>query len=152
MKARIYNELERLRQEAGGRLDPAQIVAAARPKRSVLHSSFEWDDQRASDEYRLWQARQLIRVSVILLPGGTDEKIRAYVSLRDDRKEGGYRAIVEVMSNIRLRNKLLAEAKADMLVFRRKYAVLEELAGVFAAMKNARKTKPKRRPGRRKVA
>lgn len=50
---------------AHGGLRPSEVVAAAAPVDSPLHGEFEWDDEKAGHEFRLWQARHLIRVAVI---------------------------------------------------------------------------------------
>lgn len=44
-----------------GRLTPQNVVADARNRNSPLHDIFEWDDAKAADQYRLEQARELIR-------------------------------------------------------------------------------------------
>ena len=134
MKEQVIVEIERIRQSSGGTLNPVVVVREARRKSSVLHDYFEWDDSRAAYEFRLEQARKLIRVCIREIPECPDEPVRAYVSLQDDRGRNGYRSITDVMSDDRLREKLLAEARRDMSLFRQKYAVLKELAQVFEAM------------------
>lgn len=44
-----------------GRVDPQDVIAAARDPKNVLHREFIWDDRKAADAYRLDRARQLIR-------------------------------------------------------------------------------------------
>ena len=134
MKEQVILEIERIRQNSGGTLNPVVVVREAQSESSVLHDYFEWDDTRAAYEFRLEQARKLIRIRVRQIPDGPEEPVRAYVSLRDDRGRNGYRSITDVMSDDRLREKLLAEARCDMSLFRQKYAVLSELAQVFEAM------------------
>lgn len=48
-----------------GVLTPDAIVAAARPKDSVLHSLFTWNNRAAADAHRLNEARQLIRAVTV---------------------------------------------------------------------------------------
>ena len=45
----------------GGRLTPEQVVTSARDRRSPLHGCFVWDDKKASEAYRLLQARVLVK-------------------------------------------------------------------------------------------
>jgi hypothetical protein len=140
---RIISELERIAAKNGGDLRPVDVVRAARPKTSPLHSRFLWDNDKAGDEYRLWQARELIRVTVRLI-GSPDDGLtvsRVFVSLSADRKNsgGGYRSLVSVMDNETLRKQLLADAYAEMERFQQKYEALKELAEVFAAMRRAKK-------------
>jgi|ERR1017187_9523967 hypothetical protein len=117
-----------------GKLMPEDVVNAARPKTSPLHSHFQWDDTAAAKAFRLWQARQLIRVTVEYLEEA-QEKVEVFVSLSSDRKTGGgYRTTVEVLSDEEMRAELLESARKDMLLFKRKYRQLTELAKVFEAM------------------
>lgn len=135
----IRNELETIKEQHGGMLDPADVVAFARNKKTALHGQFTWDDSKAAEEYRLWQARQIIRVQVMVVPD-SNHTVRAYVSLSDDRGEGGYRDIRTVMANKDMRKSLMAQAMRDMQLFEQKYSVLEELAAVLAAMRNVSKS------------
>jgi hypothetical protein len=64
----IVAELETIRRNAGGVLRPEDVVSFAADPDTELHSRFEWDDTEAAQQYRLWQARQLIRVTVTVLP------------------------------------------------------------------------------------
>ena len=132
----VVAELKRIATANGGILKPIAVVEAARSPDSPLHSRFQWDDTMAAHQWRLEQARQLIRVTVTLIGGTGDTPERVWVSLREDQyqKEGGYRFLADVLSDDVLREQLLAEAKDDMDRFASKYAHLKELAEVFDAM------------------
>lgn len=56
----IHEELERIH-DANGSLSPELIVEAARSAYHPLHHAFTWDDSVAAHEYRLLQARAMIR-------------------------------------------------------------------------------------------
>lgn len=139
-KQTVASELEAIRRKHRGVLRPRNVVDAASDPENPLHDSFEWDDGKASDQYRLWQAREMIRVCVTVLPGSDDE-INAYVSLWDDRAKpgGGYRALVDVLADKEARGRLLAQALAELKALERKYKQLHELAGVFAQAKKLRR-------------
>lgn len=134
----IVAELKRIAQSNGGVLQPSAVVNAARNTDSPLHSQFEWDDSKASEAWRLQQARQLIRVVVSYEPigGGKTVPCRVFVSLTPDREldNGGYRVTSSVLSDDNQRRQLLADAKADMKRFADKYRSLNELAEVFLAI------------------
>lgn len=134
----IRAELEQIRQSHGGLLRPEDVVKFARNKRSALHGEFEWDDAKASAEYRLEQARRVIRVSVTVLPSphADQEPVRAYVSIASDRVQpgGGYRALAEVMSDDQMRAELVNEALGEVKRWRRKYERLRELVPIFKAI------------------
>ena len=139
---KIIKELYRLAKDNGGELRPGDVVKAARPKSSPLHKCFQWDDSKAAQAYRLWQARQLIRVTVEYIgPDDAAVPMRVFVSLTSDRKNkgGGYRTTLDVMSNRKQREQLLADALAEMELFEEKYSALKELAEVIGAMRSARK-------------
>lgn len=102
LKAEVSAELTRLSLENDG-LRPSDVVAAAMDKSSPLHDQFEWDNKKAGHEYRLIQARKLIRVSFF---GGGKSKDRfvfipptSFDSEDDDSNEGTYRPISAVLEN-----------------------------------------------------
>jgi len=138
----IVAELLRIAAKHGGVLEPAAVVQAARRKSSPLHSKFEWNNSTAAEAYRLWQARQLISVTVEYIGRGKRGTLqKVFVSLSTDRhRDGpGYRTMTSVVANKTYREQLLEDALADMKRFREKYAQLKELAEVFAAMRKVRK-------------
>lgn len=67
----VRQALERL--ERDGRLTPEAVLAEARDPQHVLHAEFEWDDAVAGGQYRLMQARRLIRSIVDVLDDATRE-------------------------------------------------------------------------------
>ena len=124
---------------------PQTVLDFASDPTTALHSRFTWDDSEAAEQYRLWQARQVLRVAVYT-PEGSEETVRAFVSLRDDRGEGGYRATVDVLGDADLRAKMLQEALGELHVFERKYRILSELAPVFSAAAHVRERKAQAKP------
>jgi hypothetical protein len=134
----IRDELEQIRQLHGGLLKPEDVVKFASNERTALHQEFEWDDARASAEYRLEQARKVIRVAVTILPSphSDQEPVRAYVSVASDRAQpgGGYRAFADVMTDDAMRAELVNEAIGEAKRWRRKYERLRELAPIFRAI------------------
>jgi hypothetical protein len=140
----VVAELRRIADENGGELRPVDVVAAARPAKSVLHRKFTWDDTAAAEQWRLQQARQLIRVTVEYIGTGDSRVVaRTFVSLKPDRESsgGGYRAMVSVLSNTEFREQLMADAMEDMVAFRKRYSALKELSEVFAAMRRVKRPK-----------
>lgn len=138
MKNKVISELKRIAQENDGLLKPETVVDEARPMHSPLHSKFEWDNGKAGEAYRIWQARQLIRV-VVEVMSATGEKENVFVSLTSDRKESGYRVMTEVLTDKQMRNQMLADALDELELFREKYKRLRELATVFLAIRKVRK-------------
>ena len=131
--ASVAAVLKQIADENDGILMPEHVVEAARPSHHPLHDRFEWDDTEAAHQYRIDQARRIIRVTVTMLPAMKGQRVvRSYTSLTPDReKGGGYRETVVVLSNPDMRKQMLADAMDELRVFRRKYSILTELAGVF---------------------
>lgn len=136
----IIQELNRIASKSGGILKPEIVVEEASREDSPLHSRFTWDDSEAAHQYRLEQARRLIRVTVQFIPNVSNEPERIWVSLKQDQNNegGGYRTLVSVLSDVELRKQLLNEAMEDMDRFEEKYSHLTELSEVFKAMKRIR--------------
>lgn len=133
----IQEEVQRLMKLHGGILPPAAVVEAARDENSPIHDYFDWDDSVAAVNWRLQQARQLIRVCVQWEERGKEPiKHRVAVSLSEDRKAkgGGYRLMVDVLADEELRLQLFNDARKELLRLREKYALLTELARVFEAI------------------
>lgn len=135
-KEEILSELAHIREEHGT-LRAEDVVEFARDETTALHGEFEWDDSEAAHQYRLDQARRIIRVNVQILPvGGRDIVVPVYVSLVQDRNQagGGYRRLVDVMSDEELRAQLLQQAMKDFERVGLRYRALQELAPVFEAL------------------
>lgn len=137
----VRAELESIWQTNGGLLPAKAVLKRARDKTSALHSQFDWDVTRNAERGLLLQAQELIMQVRISVPTAEDNKVtvRAYWSLASDRLSGGgYRPLAEIMSNDAWREELLATALNELDALRKRYARLEELTAVFAAVTRAR--------------
>lgn len=123
-----------------GTLSPQRVVEFARNKRTELHKRFDWDDTKAAEKWRLYQARAIIQVvvNVIDTRKGPIES-RAYVSLDRDRGKNGYRTIVSVLDDPELRAELLEQAKNEAHLWSVRYKELTELARIHDAIKQETK-------------
>jgi hypothetical protein len=141
-------ELEFVRSKHGGVLRPEDVVEFARDERTALHGDFQWDDTEAAQQFRLWQARQVIRLVITIVdsPAGK-QLIPMYVSLVSDRQQpgGGYRPLVDVMNAEDLRDELLRQALAELKTVRKKYQQLQELRPIFRAIEKV-EAKTQRQP------
>ena len=92
----IKEELEAL--AVDGVLNPERVVEAARNPNSSMHGQFDWDDSTAAHEYRLSQARALIkRVKVNVIR--TDNEIVKVSSYIRSPTGAGYEPTQKVMVN-----------------------------------------------------
>ena len=71
-------ELERI-QQCHGKVTPDIVVDEARPTDSPLHNVFEWDDEKAAENYRHSQASVLIRSIEVVKPEGNTEPVFIHV-------------------------------------------------------------------------
>ena len=62
-KKAVQDELQRIAALHEG-LRPSDVVTEAKPKESPIHNEFEWTDSKAAHQFRLDQARRLIRIAV----------------------------------------------------------------------------------------
>lgn len=129
------DELNELCKQNNGILKAEDVVEFAKDPDTELHSKFTWDDDEASHQWRLLQARNIIRVSVIY-EKKINQTIKAFVSLKDDRLEdgGGYRLMARVLGDKDMRERLLLQAKEELMDFKEKYSDLTELSSVFEAI------------------
>lgn len=118
----IRKRLERLAALNGGRLTPDAVVQDAKSAKSPLHDQFEWDDSEAARQWRLQQARDLIRSVRIEIE--VNERIVSTVCyVRDPRaasEEQGYVEVQKLRTEADLaREAMLRElASASALVMR----------------------------------
>jgi len=137
--AQVVGEaLDKVRSTYGGMLTPTVVVKAARPKRSALHSYFEWDDTKAAQQYRLGQAGDLIRVVVVAPEKDAEQQfvpVRAYHAHMDpERPAGTYHHIVDILSDEEKTRRLIGQAMDELQTWRRRHAALEHFAEIFTAI------------------
>lgn len=122
---RLGEELDKIASANKGRLQPQNVVTFAKNRRSALHKHFEWDDTIAADQYRLGQARSIIRairVDMKTAEGGID-LARAFLSVADE--DGvAYRRSEDVMNSLDLQVVVLKAAQRDLAAFQQRYADL----------------------------
>ncbi|MDD4972495.1 MAG: hypothetical protein PHT07_23945 [Paludibacter sp.] len=134
----VQEELIYIKEQNGGLCPPAKVVEYAEDPGTLLHSRFTWDDTKAAHEYRLYQARYLIRLELTIIENETMNEpisLRLFYSLPNDRnKDGGYRLVTDILSDPVHRKALLDNALKELLHFKQKYEMLSELAKVFEAI------------------
>lgn len=113
--------------EQYGALTPENVLQAARPADSPLHSRFEWDDSVAADEYRKVQARDLIRSVRVRyqLPGREPTSVRAFVSVPRDPKPV-YEPAEEVAQDDFARKIVLQAMRREWEALKAKYGDFSE--------------------------
>lgn len=128
-----------------GYLSPTHVVDAARDEGSPLHDEFEWDDTEAADAYRLAQAGALIRRVrfTVVRQDGDPKKVqistaRAYQSRVSARTTGGgYESVVDILADQEKREELLQQVLRELDAYRKRYAEIMALSGVWRAIDDA---------------
>ena len=118
--------------EEAGMLTPSNLVDVSRPEDAPLHREFEWDDSVAAEKFREQQARVIIGHLAIVVDEETKHPVRAFVQIEENNSN--YEDIHVVVKTEDKYEKLLKMAKRDMMIFKNKYSMLQELSGVFKAM------------------
>ena len=128
----VGQQIELLRRECHGEIQPQDIVADARNANSPLHSFFEWDDSEAAEQYRLSQARGLIRavVAVYIDDGMPAIRMKAYVHISEPGAPH-YREASHAMSQSKTRGMILQQAMRELQHWRNKYRDLQEFAALI---------------------
>ena len=135
-----FKELERIKGKNSGVLTAGIVVLEAKKARNPLHKQFEWDNDEAADQYRLEQARRMLRsVEVTYKESPMTPPTRQYVTVteeavRDEPERKVYKSTAEVLADPIARDEMLSDAIRDALSYRRKYAELQELSQVFASL------------------
>jgi hypothetical protein len=145
-KSKIHYEIDAIIKKNKGVITQELIVKEAQKNGTAIHEDFKkrglFDPQKAMQYAQLTYARVLLMHYKVWVSVDQKEpvKVRALVNLRDERssKQGGYRPIISVMSDMERRKKLLSDALADMAAFRTKYQILTELEPVFEAMEKVK--------------
>jgi len=130
----VGEELERIREEFG-KATPEVILEASRPKKSVLHSYFDWEDAIAAEKHRKQQARHISNsvTCEVIVEGGEKKEVRAFVNVKK-ADESEYVPIEVVMKNKDLRQQMLANALKELIGIKQKYQTLKELSEIWDAI------------------
>ena len=146
--------LEKLAKQSGGMLLVDTVLDAARDPRCILHKHFQWDDTKAAEAFRKMQARQLIQKCVVTIEKAPDVQIRAFVSMAADKVTGGgYRMMVDVLSDDDLKGQLLHEMQVTLVKWKKQMhlldrdtaEIIDRLEGIVTAKtKTKGKTKEER--------
>lgn len=119
--------------ENEGKLTAELVVAEAQRPGSVLASRFTWDDAEAAREFRLAQARQIIRSVKVTVE---DRRVRAYVFVKSEKS---YAPLHNVMTNRDWRAEMLAEFERDAERFRQKWESHKFVADHYRAWLRSQK-------------
>jgi len=144
-EAQIYGEeLDRISKENNGTLSPSDVVEKARNRRNPLHEYFEWNDNKAGEGYRIYQARNLINHIVVVIKYDHKQKEhKAFLSVNETpqeiKKNKIYVTIERVLSEPKLRQQILNEAIKEIEFWQERYHEYKELGRIFRAIKSTKR-------------
>lgn len=141
MKTTVKKELDKLSKRK--KLLKAQaIVDFAKNPKTALHDYFEWDDKIAGNEFRLQQARRIIRVYIEETPY-SDVPQRIRISLKQDRikAHGGYRRLQDVISDKDLWQEYEEQCLVDLIYLRDKYNDIKKYHCIWQEINKLEKAK-----------
>jgi hypothetical protein len=151
---KVGNEIEQIK----GPKTPEAVVKKARSERTELHKCFEWDDSAAAIQYRLEQARYVLRTISIVreveIPGSDTPRkvvVRAYENVNtakgDDEQERAYVATEAALAQPELRaqifnrlSRMIAEATEIADAYRYLSPEISALGDRLHAIKSEMKT------------
>jgi hypothetical protein len=122
---------------AKGPVSPEQIVEAARPETSVIHSQFEWDDEEAARMHRISQARHLVSHIMVVeqSPRGEVMSARAFHNVTthvDGESRRGYVSSEIVWKRPELASQVHLAALQELRGWLHRYRAYSALAGIVA--------------------
>lgn len=135
--------IEAIKKRRGG-ITPQLLVIEANKKRSPLHDCFEWDDSKAAEEYRVVQAREILRFLVIMVEPETEVEevryVRAFVAPPEIEQDDGasYVTIEQVRSNEDLHEAYLRQLKCELDAIKNKIKAYKEFAKVVQAIETVK--------------
>ena len=129
----VAHEIESI----GDAVTSRQIVDYASENREgELAKCFEWNDDKAADQWRLFQAGSIVRnLKITIIKSDTEKEptpIR-YFSMKE-ASHGTYEKTEVIVRDIDKYEVLLATAKKELQEFKAKYSRLSELEAVFEAI------------------
>ena len=136
VKAQIAGEaVESIIDQHGG-VTPEILLQEATKKRSVLHSCFEWDDTVAAQNYRLDQARYILRQIEVVIEREDKEplRIRAFHCVEDEEQCRRYITITQARSESEMWDQVVSRAMKEIKQWQDTYRGIKEFEVVFAAI------------------
>lgn len=117
--------------ESEGRLNAQTLVDVNRPEDAPLHNSFEWNDSIAGEEWRKYQARNIIH-SLVVMPENKSVETRAFFKLSS--VQNNYDSVHTIIQNEDKNAQLLRDAEKELRSFQVKYRGIKKLESVVEAI------------------
>ena len=112
-EAQVIGEFIGSLKDKDGHITTKKIVEGAKSKKSPIHKYFEWENNKAAEQFRLQQGRNLIeQVVEIVVVAGEQTEQRSYVSVTVINKGKVYVDLKNAIETEDYRKQLLNRAIA----------------------------------------
>lgn len=147
-QAKLFGQrIEWLMDQNGHDVTAEDIIQDGKNPKSPFHKYLEWNDRKAGQQWRLNQARYILRsISVIVQYDDGDKKLtRAFVNVNrpslddEDEKRSVYVSVETALSKEDLRRQLLETALDELQSWQQRYKMLKELSIVFESIYRVKK-------------
>lgn len=129
--------MDEMEEKLGRDVEAQDVLDAARPEKSPLHGLFTWDDSKAAEQFRLSQARCVIRCLRVtpIEPGVSAQPRRVRLAMgRNDERPGGYARAVTLRDDRHKADFVIAEGMRLLAGVRRRVEEIDEVAGFATGM------------------
>lgn len=130
----------------GSSVTPQDLLDASRPEDTPLHNDFEWRNDIAAEEYRKYQARNIIHSLTIVVEHKDDEnkndesEVRAFFVIKENEKQS-YKPIKVIMQDENYEKQLYDSALKELIAIKNKYATIQKLKHIFDEIEKEEKRK-----------
>ena len=114
-EAQVIGETIESLKDDKGHITSKSVVEEARNKSSSIHKFFEWDNNKAAEEFRLQQARDLVNhvVEIVIIQGECIEQ-KSFFSVTVKNLGKVYVTLKDAVENKDYRKQLLSNAIATL--------------------------------------
>lgn len=115
-------------------ITPVEVLEAAQSPGSPLHRYFTWDDSKAAQQWRINEARQVLRSIVVCrIEGDQVSKSRDWLSVADDDQQVAYVRSEFVWQTPSLADRVIEQARGQMEDWVRRYQDYEQIREAVSA-------------------
>lgn len=110
-------------------LTASTLLEANKPESAPLHNEYEWNDEKAANEWRLQQSRHFINsITTIVMSDSEEQQVRAFHIVTEKSQ---YEPIMAIIKEESKYERLLANAVLELEAFVRKYNTLKEIKTII---------------------
>lgn len=120
-----------------GAIAPEAVIGFAKPETSPIHRFFEWDNDTAAHNYRMDQARKLVK-SITIEIEGHDVPAYHHVKLLETN-EPTYLDTMHCMESEDIWEQVLASALKEATAWMNRYKIYKEMAPIVDAIEQVTK-------------